>query len=124
MGDLPEIARNQFFYVKEYDSYVGRNPKTGEKVPVEPKKLPFFKAGAVLQRSSKVSAMTALCDLRTSVMAVVRTTWQSISYPNAPFSGSGEVLQADFFGCVLSWFQGFRSHSFSFFAAVPNGPSW
>ena len=31
------------FYVKKYKSYVGRNPKTGEKVTINPKKLPFFK---------------------------------------------------------------------------------
>ena len=30
------------FYIKKYDSYIGRNPKTGEKVTIPPKKLPFF----------------------------------------------------------------------------------
>jgi len=34
---------------KEYESYVGRNPKTGEKVAIKPKKLPFFKAGKELR---------------------------------------------------------------------------
>ena len=37
------------FYVKEYKSYTGRNPKTGEKVKIEPKKLPFFKCGKELK---------------------------------------------------------------------------
>ncbi len=37
------------FYVKEYKSYTGRNPKTGEKVLIEPKKLPFFKTGKELR---------------------------------------------------------------------------
>jgi integration host factor subunit beta len=37
------------FYVKEYESYIGRNPKTGEKVTIEPKKLPFFKVGKMLK---------------------------------------------------------------------------
>jgi integration host factor subunit beta len=31
--------------VKEYEGYTGRNPKTGEKIPVKSKKLPFFKVG-------------------------------------------------------------------------------
>ena len=31
--------------IKEYKSYAGRNPTTGETVLVPPKKLPFFKAG-------------------------------------------------------------------------------
>jgi integration host factor subunit beta len=37
------------FYVKEYKSYRGRNPKTGESVYVAPKKLPFFKCGKELK---------------------------------------------------------------------------
>ena len=37
------------FFVKHYQSYVGRNPKTGEKVMIKPKKLPFFKSGKELR---------------------------------------------------------------------------
>jgi len=37
------------FFVKDYKSYVGRNPKTGEKVQIRPKKLPFFKCGKELR---------------------------------------------------------------------------
>jgi integration host factor subunit beta len=37
------------FYVKRYKSYMGRNPKTGEKVIIKPKKLPFFKSGKELK---------------------------------------------------------------------------
>lgn len=37
------------FHVKEYESYTGRNPKTGEKVKVPSKKLPFFKCGKELK---------------------------------------------------------------------------
>jgi len=37
------------FFVKEYDGYTGRNPKNGERVKIEPKKLPFFKAGKELK---------------------------------------------------------------------------
>ena len=48
-GDRVEIRGLCSFYVKEYDSYVGRNPKTGEKVPIKSKKLPFFKAGKELK---------------------------------------------------------------------------
>jgi integration host factor subunit beta len=35
--------------VKEYGSYQGRNPKTGDKIQVPPKKLPFFKVGKELR---------------------------------------------------------------------------
>ncbi len=37
------------FHVKEYKSYTGRNPKTGEKVEIKPKRLPFFKCGKELK---------------------------------------------------------------------------
>ena len=41
-GDRVEIRGLCSFYVKEHESYKGRNPKTGERVQVAPKKLPFF----------------------------------------------------------------------------------
>ena len=49
-GDRVEIRGLCSFYVKEYKSYKGRNPKTGESVEVAPKKLPFFKCGRELKR--------------------------------------------------------------------------
>ena len=48
-GNRVEIRGLCSFYVKEYKSYTGRNPKTGEKVKILPKKLPFFKAGKELK---------------------------------------------------------------------------
>lgn len=48
-GESIEIRGFGSFVVKEYDSYVGRNPKTGEKIKVAPKKLPFFKVGKDLR---------------------------------------------------------------------------
>jgi len=48
-GDRVEIRDLCSFYVKEYESYTGRNPKTGERVSVAPKKLPYFKCGKELK---------------------------------------------------------------------------
>ncbi|MDB4303528.1 integration host factor subunit beta [Desulfosarcina sp.] len=48
-GDRVEIRGLCSFFVKKYGSYTGRNPKTGEKVQIAPKKLPFFKAGKELK---------------------------------------------------------------------------
>lgn len=48
-GDRVEIRGFCSFFVKEYDSYTGRNPKTGEQVSIAPKKLPFFKPGKELK---------------------------------------------------------------------------
>ena len=44
-GDRVEIRGLCSFYIKEYESYIGRNPKTGEHVQIQSKKLPFFKCG-------------------------------------------------------------------------------
>jgi integration host factor subunit beta len=44
-GDRVEIRGFGSFKIKQYEGYVGRNPKTGESVQVKPKKMPFFKAG-------------------------------------------------------------------------------
>ena len=48
-GDSIEIRGFGSFVIKEYGSYEGRNPKTGEKIKVKPKKLPFFKVGKDLR---------------------------------------------------------------------------
>ncbi len=37
------------FKVKQYDGYIGRNPKTGQSVEVKQKKLPCFKVGKALK---------------------------------------------------------------------------
>ena len=48
-GERVEIRGLCSFFVKKYKAYTGRNPKTGEKVKIRPKKLPFFKAGKDLK---------------------------------------------------------------------------
>ena len=48
-GDRVEIRGLCSFFVKEYKSYQGRNPMTGERVQVASKKLPFFKCGKELK---------------------------------------------------------------------------
>ena len=44
-GERVEIRGFGSFKIKQYDGYMGRNPKTGAAVQVKPKKMPFFKAG-------------------------------------------------------------------------------
>ncbi|MEI6207614.1 MAG: HU family DNA-binding protein [Desulfuromonadales bacterium] len=48
-GDRIEIRGLGSFVIKEYGTYTGRNPKTGEPITVSPKKLPFFKVGKELK---------------------------------------------------------------------------
>ena len=47
-GDRVEIRGMCSIYVKKYGEYIGRNPKTGKKVKVKKKNLPFFKCGREL----------------------------------------------------------------------------
>ena len=48
-GERVEIRGLGSFVIKDYDTYTGRNPKTGEPITVSPKKLPFFKVGKELK---------------------------------------------------------------------------
>jgi len=48
-GNRVEIRGLCSFYVKKYKAYAGRNPKTGEKVKIKRKKLPYFKCGKELR---------------------------------------------------------------------------
>jgi len=49
-GERIEIRGFGSFMVREYGSYTGRNPKTGESISVSPKKLPFFKVGKEMKK--------------------------------------------------------------------------
>jgi integration host factor subunit beta len=44
-GDRVELRGFGAFSVKARPARVGRNPRTGEKVPVDEKSVPFFKTG-------------------------------------------------------------------------------
>ena len=44
-----EIRGFGSFTLREYKAYRGRNPKSGETVQVEPKRLPYFKVGKELK---------------------------------------------------------------------------
>lgn len=48
-GERVEIRGLCSFFIKDYEPYTGRNPKTGAKVQIPAKKLPFFKCGKELK---------------------------------------------------------------------------
>ncbi len=50
-GGRIEIRGFGSFTVRDYPSYLGKNPKTGKRVEVDPKKLPYFKVGKELKES-------------------------------------------------------------------------
>ena len=48
-GERVEIRGFGSFGVRDYESYTGRKPRTGEAITVAPKKLPFFKPSMELR---------------------------------------------------------------------------
>lgn len=48
-GERVELRGFGAFSVKKRDSRIGRNPRTGESVPVDEKHVPFFKTGKLLR---------------------------------------------------------------------------
>lgn len=50
-GNRVELRGFGAFSVKHRDARVGRNPRTGEQVQVEAKRLPFFKTGKALREA-------------------------------------------------------------------------
>jgi integration host factor subunit beta len=48
-GDRVELRGFGAFSIKHRDARTGRNPRTGETVEVEAKRLPFFKTGKALR---------------------------------------------------------------------------
>jgi integration host factor subunit beta len=49
-GERVEILGFGSFKVKQYDSYPGRNPKTGKPIQVRSKKLPHFKLSSIVRK--------------------------------------------------------------------------
>ncbi len=49
VGDRIEIRGFGSFVSKQYRARIGRNPRTGESIPVPQKRLPFFKVGKELR---------------------------------------------------------------------------
>jgi integration host factor subunit beta len=54
-GDRIEIRGFGSFEIRNYKAYEGRNPRTGEAVEVQPKRLPFFKVGKELKERVNVT---------------------------------------------------------------------
>jgi len=55
-GERIEIRGFGSFEVRDYRGYEGRNPRTGDTVHVQPKRLPFFKVGKDLRERINRSA--------------------------------------------------------------------
>lgn len=66
-GDRVELRGLGSFEVRHYDGYAGRNPRSGEPVKVEPKRLPFFKVGKEMkERVAARPLQAAAAERKTS----------------------------------------------------------
>lgn len=59
-GQRIEIRGFGSFELRQYGAYSGRNPRTGSKVAVRPKRLPFFKVGKDLKERINRSLAASL----------------------------------------------------------------
>ena len=74
-GDGIEIRGFGSFTVRQYKSYEGRNPRTGDVVHVAPKRLPFFKVGKELRErvnGRTITAEAVAAEIATPVAAAAR----------------------------------------------------
>ena len=79
-GERIEIRGFGSFEIRHYKAYEGRNPRTGDPVGVQPKRLPFFKVGKELKervnsgaRKSAKPAAEAVSSSQSSSEAVEPT---------------------------------------------------
>jgi integration host factor subunit beta len=82
-GENIEIRGLGAFHVKSYQGYQGRNPKTGEIIPVKPKRGLLFRTGKELRdRVNRPEAQPVRNEL-------VGTAPSLVSAPSAPEFPSG-----------------------------------
>jgi len=65
-GERIEIRGLGTFEVRSYEAYEGRNPKTGVRVAVQPKRVPFFKAGKEMRERLNEARESAEGEIRSS----------------------------------------------------------
>jgi integration host factor subunit beta len=61
-GERIEIRGFGSFEIRHYKAYEGRNPRTGDPVGVQPKRLPFFKVGKELKERVNAAAQKQLAS--------------------------------------------------------------
>jgi integration host factor subunit beta len=61
-GERIEIRGFGSFEIRHYKAYEGRNPRTGDPVGVQPKRLPFFKVGKELKERVNAAWQKAVAD--------------------------------------------------------------
>ena len=94
-GEWVELRGLCSFFVKHYKAYTGRNPKTGDKVVVPAKRLPFFKAG--------LEFLTLCCRLNSFVIWYFIMSFISPANSTAKIPISGQQSRFIQFLAVLKF---------------------
>lgn len=96
-GERIEIRGFGSFEIRSYKSYEGRNPRTGTKVEVKPKRLPFFKVGKELKErvnNGRTRAPSATPETRQSELVSSITGVAEIAAPPAASSPAQAAASA------------------------------
>jgi integration host factor subunit beta len=89
-GQRIEIRGFGSFELRQYGAYSGRNPRTGTKVAVRPKRLPFFKVGKDLKERINRSLAAAQAQAR----AQERSTTLPLRPQAEPIDDATESVQS------------------------------
>ena len=81
-GNRIEIRGFGSFEIRRYKAYEGRNPRTGDPVGVNPKRLPFFKVGKELKERVNAGG------------AAIRSTKPAKTAPAAPAASPAPAASA------------------------------
>ena len=68
-GERIEIRGFGSFEIRHYKAYEGRNPRTGDPVGVQPKRLPFFKVGKELKERVNASFLKHVASVPPTPMS-------------------------------------------------------
>ncbi|HSS38552.1 MAG TPA: HU family DNA-binding protein [Polyangia bacterium] len=95
-GERIEIRGFGSFELRSYRPYEGRNPRTGVRVSVQPKRLPFFKVGKELKE--RVNAGNQANGARARIDAAAAPAPMSTTMPattTGPLTESGATAAAE-----------------------------
>ncbi len=93
-GHRIEIRGLGSFEIRRYKAYEGRNPRTGDPVGVNPKRLPFFKVGKELKERVNAGAVEAELAARAAAAAAAadkaaeKTATPAAAEPSKPSATS------------------------------------
>jgi integration host factor subunit beta len=87
-GERIEIRGFGSFELRSYRPYEGRNPRTGVRVSVQPKRLPFFKVGKELKERVNAGKQAKAARLREGAPAPAPVT------STGPLTESGATAAA------------------------------